>query len=162
EGAVGAIVSGTAMVAPETAGGNDVPSESTPEGPVTVSGIEDRGELVRVNVTTATTSFAMGVEVIPERRQITEPVPPAPFRVFRAGVRAGPAATETAEISLVEYWIIHSRPAGAGEPLSVRFKETLPPAGAAPDDKVNELVWPRAIPLNRIKARISIKEFEIF
>ncbi len=94
-----------------------------------------------VAVTVATTPLAIVVEFIPEARQIIAPLALLQVTVFCAPLSTEPVFTLTELISLVEYVSVHCKALGKEpEPFHDRFKVTLPPWTAEPEDNWRELV----------------------
>jgi hypothetical protein len=82
------------------------------------------------------TPFGIVLAFRPLNRQVYEPLVPKQVRDLDAPVALGPAVMVIAVKSAGEYENVHSRPAGCvTAEVKERFRVTLPPAGAMPDER---------------------------
>jgi len=90
----------------------------------------------RTKLAVTTTPFGIVLAFRPLNRQVYEPFVPKQVRDLDAPVALGPAVTVIAVKSVGEYENVHSSPAGCvAAEVKERFKVTLPPAGATPDER---------------------------
>jgi len=83
------------MVPPLPVTGVAVPAARAPIVPLTEIGTDELPPEVSVTVTTAAVPLAIALALLPDARQMTEPVPLLHRTVLPAAVRADPAVTLT-------------------------------------------------------------------
>ena len=90
----------------------------------------------RVKIPVAMIPFGIVLALMPLSRQVYEPLAPKQVKDFAALVALAPGTTLIEVKSAEEYENVHSSPAGCtAAEVKERFKETLPPVVAVPEER---------------------------